>query len=99
MRFAFGGEPKRMFPAEIQAENSTHRLLGFIDRAGPHRTTRRAFLVREVDLEAVGVLVADTGLREVLARPSPETGEVPAEHVQFGLSVHDPLGRKQTKAP
>ena len=87
-----------MFPAVVQTENPSHRLLHFMDGTSPHRPTGCAFLVREMDLETVGVLVTDTGLREVLARPAPEAREVPAEHVQLRLTLHDPFRRKQTKA-
>ena len=88
-----------MFPAVIQAKDRAHGLLDFINRTGAHRAPGCAFLVREVDLETVGILVAHAGLGEILARPGTKTRQIPAEHVQLRLPLDDPLGTEQPQAP
>ena len=51
-------EPQRVFPAKVQAHNRAHVLLTLIHGACAHGAPCTAFLVREVDFETVGILVA-----------------------------------------
>ncbi len=80
-----------MFPAIVQTENCAHCLLHLIDWPHPHRPPCRAFFVREVNLEAVGVLVLHAGLGEGLVGPFAETRHIPNEHIILALARGDPL--------
>ena len=92
------GEPQRMLPSGVQAEDSAHPALHLIGRARHRRTTGGAFLVREMNLETVHILVAHARLCEGLVGPVAEAGQIPCEHVPFRLALDHPLRRQQAEA-
>ena len=81
-----------MFPTVVQTKDPAHRLLDLMDRAGPHRAACGAFLVREVDFEAVGILILDAGAGESLGGPIAKAGDVPSEKIQRRLALDHPFG-------
>ena len=96
-RLITGGKPQGVFPAGIEAEDRPHILLHPVNWAGAHRAACRAFLIREMDLEAVGILVGDPRAGEILARPVAIAGKIPAKHIQLRLPLHHPFGREKAK--
>ena len=86
-----------MFPARVQPEDRPHALLHLIGRARHRRSARSAFLVREMNLEAVHILVTHPRLGEGLVGPLAEPRQVPGEHVPFGLTLDHPLRRQKAE--
>src|SRR5918911_2274907 len=86
-----------MLPAEIEAKLRSHFLLQRISRARPHGPAGGALLIREMDLEAMAVLILHTRLGEGLAGPMAEPGKIPAEHVQGRLAFDHPFRGKFSK--
>ena len=77
-RLALGGKPQGMLPAIVQPEHRPHRPLRLIHRPHPHRPARAAFLIRKVDLEAVGILVTHPRLGESACPPRRRTAPDPS---------------------
>ena len=99
LRVARAGEPVRTLPAELLPEHRAKRPHPFVARRSAVRTRGRAFFVRVVDGEDVGVgflvLRLQVGAGGVVA----ETARVDAEHVDGRLAFDDPLGQLPPGAP
>ena len=81
-----------MFPANVQTKDGAHTALHVIGGAHPGGAACAAFLIREMDLEAVRVLVLNAGAGERLVGPGAKTRHVPGEHIQRRLSLDHPFG-------
>ena len=90
---------ERVFPAVIQAKHRARIAVASRKHgARAHRAARIAFLIGEVDLEAVRVLIADPRLGELGISPVPEPRYVPGEHVVLHFAFDDPLRHHQAHA-
>ena len=88
-----------MFPAIVQPHDRAHLALRLVGGSCAHGAACAAFLVGKVDLEPVGVLIADPRLGECLGGPGAKPRHVPGEHVVSCFAFDDPLCRQQPHTP